>query len=284
MKPVEAIRERVSGAVFARIAGDEGPARRDRIHGAVGPRRFGPTDPIHRVHRDPAMFIGGIRALLLQSLHPLAMAAVDQHSGYRGDPWGRLQRTSTYLAETTFGTIDDADRAIALVRAVHRHIHGVAPDGRSYAASDPRLLLWVHVAQIDSFMRAHDRFAAEPLNSAERDTYVAQAGILARLLGAADVPNSVAELDESLHGFRGELTGTTAARETSRFLLVTPPVPLAQRVPYGMLSAAAVSLLPLWARWQLRLPWVPVTEATVIRAGGLAMVRTIDWMMNPSPS
>ncbi|MGX7835769.1 oxygenase MpaB family protein, partial [Campylobacter fetus subsp. venerealis] len=90
-----------------RVAGDEGPARRERIHTAPGPRRFGPDSAIWRVHADASMFPGGIRALLLQSLHPLAMAAVDQHSGFRGDPWGRLNRTSAFLAETTFGRTED---------------------------------------------------------------------------------------------------------------------------------------------------------------------------------
>ena len=130
----------MGAVIFARIAGDEGPQRRHRILHAEGPRRFTPDDAISVVHGDASMFAGGIRALLLQSLHPLAMAAVDQHSGYRGDPWGRLQRTSTFLAETTFGTIEDADRAVAVVRAVHDRVRGTAPDGRAYAASDPHLV------------------------------------------------------------------------------------------------------------------------------------------------
>ena len=115
------------------------------------------------------MFIGGIRALLLQSLHPLAMAAVAQHSDYRGDPWGRLQRTSYFLAVTTFGQASDAREAIARVKAVHRHVTGTAPDGRPYAASDPHLLTWVHIAEADSFLRAHTRFGAEPLDQAGRE-------------------------------------------------------------------------------------------------------------------
>src|SRR5690349_10583099 len=108
------------------------------------------------------MFVGGITALLLQSLHPLAMAAVAGHSGYRGDPWGRLQRTSYFLAVTTFGRAIDARDAITRVQAIHQRITGTAPDGRPYAASDPHLLTWVHIAEADSFLRAHVRFGARP--------------------------------------------------------------------------------------------------------------------------
>ena len=113
------------------------------------------------------MFVGGIRALLLQSLHPLAMAGVTDHSGFEGDPWGRLQRTSYFLAVTTFGTAADADRMVAAVRSVHERVVGTAPDGRAYAASDPHLLRWVHVAEIDSFLAAHQRYGGN--RSTRRD-------------------------------------------------------------------------------------------------------------------
>lgn len=285
MNPVDVVRARMAAAIFARVAGVEGPARRDRIHLAAGPRRFGPDSAIWRVHSDASMFVGGMRALLLQSLHPQAMAAVDQHSGYRGDPWGRLQRTSTFLAETTFGTIRDADRAVAIVRAVHGRITGVSDDGQPYAASDPHLLRWVHVAEIDSFLRAHDRFGARPLDPAGRDSYVAETAHVARALGAVDVPETVAELDELLALYRPELRGTPAARRAARFILVHPPVPLPLRAPYGLLSAAAVSMMPWWTRLPLRLPWLPVTEATAVRASGIAVTGAIRWAMSgPAPS
>lgn len=270
--------------IFERVAGEEGPRRRDRIHLTPGPRRFAPGSAILRVHSDASMFVGGMRALLLQSLHPLAMAAVDQHSGYRGDPWGRLQRTSTFLAETTFGTVDDADRAIRIVRAVHKRITGVAPDGRPYAASDPHLIRWVHLAEIDSFLRAHDRYGADPLDPAGRDEYVRQTAFVARGLGAVDVPETVDELDAALASYRPELRGTAAARRTARFILLTPPIPVALRPAYGLLSSVAVSMMPWWTRFPLRLPFLPVTEATAVRAGGIAMTSTIRWALGPAES
>jgi len=283
MNPLESVRRRVGETIFSRVAGDEGPARRDRIHFSAGPRRFTSGSAIHRVHSDASMFVGGIRALLLQSMHPLAMAAVDAHSGFRGDPWGRLQRTSTFLAETTFGTIEDADRAVAVVRAVHERVRGTAPDGRAYAASDPHLVRWVHVAEIDSFLRAHDRYGAKPLDTAGRDAYVSETAHVARALGAIHVPETVAELDQVLADYRPELHGTPAARRAARFILVPPPVPLTLRAPYGLLSAAAVGMMPRWTRWPLRLPYLPIVEATAVRTSGVAITEAIRWAMGSGP-
>src|SRR6201999_1992097 len=130
---LDTLQRRLGQALFARVAGPRGPERRARF-AAPGPRWFEDDAPIRTVHGDAAMFVGGLRALLLQSLHPLAMAAVAQHSDYKKDPWGRLQRTSTFLAGTTFGRETDARAAIARVRAVHEHVTGTAPDGRAYAA------------------------------------------------------------------------------------------------------------------------------------------------------
>ena len=141
------------------------------------------------------MFPGGVAALLLQSLHPLAMAGVAGHSGYKGDPWGRLQRTSHFLATTTFGTVEDAEAAIERVRGIHERVRGHDPKGRPYRASDPRLLRWVHVAEAHSFLTAHQRYALEPLTAGEADTYVAQSALVAGRLGATDLPTTVAELD-----------------------------------------------------------------------------------------
>jgi uncharacterized protein (DUF2236 family) len=283
MNPAEAVRKRVGDTIFSRVAGDEGPARRDRIHRSQGPRRYLPGSAIHVVHSDASMFVGGIRALLLQSLHPLAMAAVDAHSGFRGDPWGRLQRTSTFLAETTFGTIEDADRAIAVVRAVHERVRGTAPDGRAYVASDPHLIRWVHIAEIDSFLRAHDRYGARPLDSAGRDAYVAETAHIARALGAVDVPETVADLDQLLADYRPELAGTPAARAAARFILVRPPVPLALRAPYTLMSAAAIGLMPRWTRLPLRLPYLPIAEATAVRASGHVVTAGIRWAIGAGP-
>ena len=278
---VHDVRNRLGERLFARVAGPEGPARRDRIHHTPGPRWFPEDAPIRQVHGDASMFVGGVRALLLQSLHPLAMAGVAAHSGFKGDPWGRLQRTSHFLAVTTFGTAEDAEAMVRRIRAVHATVVGTAPDGRPYAASDPHLLRWVHVAEIDSFLAAHQRYGARPLDQAGRDRYVAEVARVAEELGVDEPPRSEADLRDQLAGYRPELATTPAARETARFLLLHPPLPVLARVPYGALSAAAVSLLPRWARRKLVLPYLPLTEAVVVRAAGATVTRTIRWAMRP---
>jgi uncharacterized protein (DUF2236 family) len=281
VRTVRDVRRDVGERLFLRVAGPEGPRRRDRIHGAVGERWFDEGAEIRQVHGDASMFAGGIRALLLQSLHPLAMAGVMDHSGFEGDPWGRLQRTSLFLAVTTFGTAEDAEKMIAAIRRVHDTVVGTAPDGRPYSANDPHLLRWVHVAEIDSFLTAHQRHGARPLDQAGRDGYVAQTARVAEALGAVDPPRSEAELRAQLADYRPELTATPAARQTARFLLLRPPIPVLARAPYTALSAAAVSMLPRWARRQLLLPYFPVTEATVVRGAGEVVTRTIRWAMSP---
>lgn len=275
------VRGRLGEAIFHRVAGPDGAQHRDRIHYSPGPRWFEPGSPITRVHGDASMFVGGIRALLMQTLHPVAMQAVSEHSGFRGDMWGRLARTSRFLAVTTFGAADDAQQAVDVVRAIHERVTGTTPEGAPYSAADPHLLLWVHVAEVDSFLLAHDVYGAEPLAPAERDEYVAQAGEVARRLGVPEPPLTVADLRAVLADFRPELRGTPQAREAIRYLLVKPPLPLAARAPYGVLTSAAVGLMPVWTRRHLRLPWLPVTERTVVRGLGAAAVGTIRWAMTP---
>lgn len=274
-------RARLGDMIFSRVAGPEGPGNRARIHDTPGPRWFGPERPIRRVHGDASMFIGGLTALLLQSLHPLAMAAVAAHSGFRGDPWGRLQRTSTFLAVTTYGPADSAQEACERVRAVHDSVRGTTSEGQDYTAADPHLLCWVHVAEVDSFLRAHQRYGARPLDDDECDAYVADAARIATALGVPDPPVDRAGLRERLAAYRGELRATGEARSTARFLLLNPPVPLLARLPYAVIAANAVSLLPGWASRALWLPRVPAAEGVCVRPLGVAVTAGIRWALTP---
>src|SRR5579864_3617256 len=192
------IRGRIGAAIIERVAGPPDAARRRPAEASQGERWFGEDRPIRNVHSDSAMFIGAIRALLLQSLHPLAMAAVAEHSDYRGDPWGRLQRTSHFVGVTTFGRTVEAQQAIARVRAIHQRVTGTAPDGRPYAASDPHLLTWVHLAEVDSFLAAHARFGSSRLDQAGRDGYVADMARIGAAIGVPDPPLSEASLGERI--------------------------------------------------------------------------------------
>ncbi|WP_042377299.1 oxygenase MpaB family protein [Streptacidiphilus melanogenes] len=276
----ERLRRDVGTAIFARVAGPDGEEVRSRIHDTPGPRWFAPDRPIRTVHADASMFVGGLSALLLQTLHPLAMAAVDQHSAYRHSPWGRLQRTSVFLATTTYGTAPDAQAAVDRVRSVHAEVHGAAPDGRRYDATDPHLLEWVHLAEIRCFLAAYRRYGAEPLTPRQEDGYVADTARVARALGVLTPPTDVAGLERRFAEFHAELSATPAAREAARYLVLDPPLPLVARPAYLGLSLAAVDLLPWWARIALGLPLPMPVRASAPVAGHL-LVRGIRWATRP---
>lgn len=246
--PVRTLQRRLGELLRDRVAGSDAGERGPQIWGKPGERWFSPGDPIWRVHEDAAMFPGGVAALLLQSLHPIAMAGVAGHSGYKGDPWGRLQRTSNYIAVTTYGTIPDALALINQVRAVHERVRGKDERGRPYRAGDPHLLTWIHVAEIASFLWTHRLYGPRPLSDADADTYVEQTGVPARLLGVPEPPRTVAELEATIERFRPELELSDKAAETIDFLLRTPPLSGIARPGYAAIAAGGIAALPDWAR------------------------------------
>ena len=224
-----------------------------------GSRWFSESDPIWRVHADASMFVGGIRALLLQSLHPLAMAGVAGHSGYRSDPWGRLQRTSALPSpRTTFGTADDAEAAVALVRGIHSGSAGRAPDGRPYAASRPAPARLGARRRGRQLPAPHTSGSARPgcPRPSEADRYVAQSGAVAARLGVRrPTADGRRARGHARRPTGPSSTGTPAARDAARFLLLHPPLPLGRHDPgTARLAAGAVALLPAWAKEMLRLP------------------------------
>lgn len=273
----ESLRTSIAGTLRDRVIGPDAEQKARLLFESTDPPMFAEGRAIRVVHGDSSMFIGGLRALLLQSLHPLAMAGVAQHSDYRNDPWGRLQRTADFVATTTFGTREMAAQAVARVRAVHERVTGSARDGRPYAANDPHLLRWVHVAEADSFLAAHRAYGAVRLTNQQRDEYVADIALVAEQLGVVDPPRSERALRDELRRFRGELRSTPEARQATRYLLLSPPLPALGRVPYGMIAAAAVATLPAWTRPMLRLPWLPLTERLAVQPLGALISGTIRW-------
>ncbi|MBJ7505124.1 MAG: DUF2236 domain-containing protein [Ilumatobacteraceae bacterium] len=245
----------------------------------TAPRWFADDRPIRRVHSDAAMFIGGLRALLVQSLHPLAMAGVAQHSDFRNDPWGRLQRTADFLAATSFGPASEAQRSIDVINRVHERVVGVASDGRAYSARDPHLLRWVHIIEIDSFLTAHQRFGEFPLDEAGCDGYVQDTAFIARKLGVTAPPESARALRDQISSYRGEVRASKESRDAMRYLLLEPPLPLVARAAYSLLVAATISTLPRWSRPHLGLPYLPVTERLALRPLGDVITRVVRWAM-----
>lgn len=277
---LDGVRARLGGAVLGLVAGPDGERAHRQIFDTPGPRWFPAGSPICRVHGDASMYLGGLRALMLQSLHPVAMAAVAEHSSYRTELWGRVASTSRFVAVTTFGRADDAESAVAAVRRVHATVRGRTADGTPYHADDPHLLEWVHVAEVDSFLTAHQRFGRQRLTPDEADEYLAQAGSVTLRLGARRVPVTTRELADTIESYRGELAATPEAREAVRHLL-TAPLPWPARIPYGALYAAAAASLPGWARGMLGVPRLPVVESLAVAPAGYlvgrAMVGGLRW-------
>ncbi|MGY5882783.1 oxygenase MpaB family protein [Modestobacter lacusdianchii] len=230
---------------------------------------FGPDSVSWRIHSDPAFSVGGIRALLLQALHPVAMDGVHRFStAFASDPWARLTRTAEYVATLTFGTRRDALRQVRRVRGLHRDKSAVEETtGRQYRVDDADLLLWVHNCEVESLLSTARR-AGVPLTDADADRYVEEQVVAAVLVGCeeADVPRTVAELDAYFAGVRARLAVTPAARSASRFVLV-PPMPgwvqllTPARPAWSTLASLGAATLPGWARRLYGLPGFGVTDA-----------------------
>jgi uncharacterized protein (DUF2236 family) len=224
---------------------------------------FGPASVTWRVSADLSAPVAGLRALLVQALHPLAMAGVDQHSDWRTDPVGRLAATSGYEVTVTFGDRASARRVAGRVRAIHEHVRGVDPvTGLPYAASDPALLLWVHAGLVDSGLATSALFGT-PLTDADADAYVAEMTVAAELLGVPHdmVPDNVAALERYFAAVRPELRRTPAAVESTGYLLDPPGLDEDIAELWQDIRDAVVIALPDWARDMYGYPALPPLTA-----------------------
>ena len=297
---------RVLGSLFGR----EGPPFDPERH-AGDPGLLGPGSASWRLLAEPAAIAGGLRALLTQLLHPLAMAGVADHSAYREDPLGRLSRTSAYVTVSSLGSTPEALTVTQRVRAVHDRVVGVAPDGRPYRADDPHLLVWVSIALTSSFLRADERWAPFPLDAADRDRFVLEQSRLAALLdprvdlrpfhrdeatrrelrdGAVELPlldggglpRSVAELDDALAAFGPELAVGAQGEDAMRFLR-RPPLPRGARLGYRSFLLGALGSMPREHRRLLGLLEGDAAAGLAMRQTG-ALLTTMRLATGPSPA
>jgi uncharacterized protein (DUF2236 family) len=224
---------------------------------------FGPASVTWRLSGDLSRPVAGLRALMMQALHPLAMAGVDQHSDWRQDPVGRLAATSAYLATVSFGDRAAAERAGARVRRIHEYVTGVDPvTGQRYEASDPALLLWVHVALVESTLVACELFGTPP-QADDADRYVAEMVVAAELVGVPRdrIPANLAALHAYIEAERPELRCTPAASESMAYLLDPPGLEEDLAEIWADIRDGAVSSLPDWARQMYGYTVPPLTPA-----------------------
>ncbi len=273
----EPLRRALQGQVRRLTAADGRRVDFTRPPGAAG--WFDADAVCWRVHADfVPMLVGGIRALLLQALHPLALAAVWDHSNLRGDLRGRLGRTALFIAATTYGDAAMAAQAVARVRAIHAPLHGTAPDGRAYAAADPALLTWVHVAEVSSFLDAWLLLGGDALSPQDQDRYYAETARVAQALGAAQVPVTRAAAQDYLQAMRTQLAGGERARAILALLRG-----LGRGGPRHWLDRpyidAGCALLPPWARGMYGLPEVDRRRDAVLLAALRPNVSLLRWAL-----
>lgn len=210
---------------------------------------FGPDSVTWKVHADfPGMMAGGIAALMLQTLHPRALAGVWDHSSFRDDALGRLRRTTMFVAATTYAPTADAERIIRRVNRIHDRVHGTTADGQPYSAHDPDLLTWVHCTEMASFLDGYMRYRRAGLDIAIQDRYFDETRRVAEALGARNVPDSRAAMDEFFEAMQPQLRFDERSRDTLAVLdAMDLPIPVAG-VSRRLFLGAGAALLPAWAR------------------------------------
>jgi uncharacterized protein (DUF2236 family) len=210
-------------------------------------------------------------------LHPAVLAGVWDHSNFRADMLGRLRRTARFIAVTTYGGREESEAAIARVREIHRHVRGIMPNGETYSGQDPNLLTWVHATETLSFLRAWVRYAEPRMPRADQDRYFAEAAVVARALGAADVPTNRAQTENYIERMRPALSVDARTREVAGLLLQHPGRDL-NAAPLALVQLAAVDLLPDWARRMHGLR-SPLLSLPLVDTGTRALARTVRWAL-----
>jgi uncharacterized protein (DUF2236 family) len=276
------IRNRIQSQILSLTGASLGQIDLDSPKGDPG--LFGPESMPWKVHGDfTSMMIGGISALLLQMLHPLALAGVWDHSNFRQDMLGRLRRTSLFISGTTYGNTRDAEWLIDKVRTIHLQVVGSAPDGRPYAASDPDLLTWVHVAEVSSFLGAYLRHLDPAMPGADQDRYYEEIALVAERLGARNVPKSRRAVADYLDAMRPQMLCDERTLEVVR-LLRDAPAPSALAKPFGnLMMQAGIELLPTWAMAMLGLR-LPDWQRPLIRAGVQRTAPMLRWALRNGAS
>ena len=242
---------------------------------------FPPDSVAWRVNGDiVTMMIGGVSGLLLQMLHPAVLAGVWDHSDFRADMHGRLRRTAKFIAVTTYDHAHNGQAAIDRVRRIHDKLSGVLPDSAPYRVSDPRLLAWVHVTEITSFLDAWVRYGDPSMSRADQDAYIAEMARIGRALGADPVPTDRLEADALIHAMRGELRADARTREVAELVMRQRIGGAAERASAALVMAAGADLLPRWAREMHGLP----AASPLTQAGVRALARGLDWVYRGSPN
>lgn len=245
-----------------------------------GPGLFLPTDAPWVAHADLATLVGGVRALLMQALHPGSLAGVRSHSRYKDDPLGRLSGTIRWLTVTTYGSYEAIAGEANRVNRMHDRVKGEyqTAEGKSqgYRAADPNLLRWVHIAFMDSFLRSHQTYSTRPLPGGA-DAYIRLWSKSVEPLGLTDVPMDEASLLSELARYRAELVVTEDTRETIHWIK-NPPLPATSKPMYALFFQSAVASLPQEYQEMMGLRAAPLSILQPVTTRVLKLMR---WAIGP---
>lgn len=275
-KMIEATKDQVVRAIASLFSHGQQPLERTLDY-HNDPGLLGPESVSWQVIGDASAFVGGIRALLVQTAHPEVVAGVEDHSRYRVDPLGRLTRTSAYVTETTYGAMPEVNAAVAAVRQAHRPVRGTSARGNAYSAGDPAMAAWVHNVLTDSFLAAYQSYGPLRLTIREADQFVEEQTRIGHLLGASPLPNDSRSLDRWIRD-HAALEPSEAQRSSVEFLQ-KPPLAVPVKVGYGFLYRAAVATVPSSIAHTIGVE-VGHRDAMI----GRASVRALRWALGSSPS
>jgi uncharacterized protein (DUF2236 family) len=275
MTPFDGLRRRVVANTTGLFAHADDPLEHTLDHRG-DPGLFGPGSVTWEVMGDPAAFVGGIRALMIQAAHPEVVAGVKDHSTYRTDPLGRLSRTSNYVTATSYGAMPEVAAAVAMVRRAHLPVHGRSHREIAYSAGTPRFAAWVHNSLTESFLAANQAFGSKILTPTEADRFVAEQARIGALLDADPLPQTAAELSDWVAN-HPDLAASPGMVETMEFLQ-KPPLPPMIRVGYSALSKAAVSIMP-----DRLCPILGISPTPGSEVIGRAAVDFMRWALGYSP-
>ena len=273
---VASVRDRVVEATTSLFSHGPRPLA-DTLQHAPDPGLLGPDSVSWRVIGDASAFLGGIRALIVQTAHPEVVAGVEQHSRYRDDPFGRLTRTSFYVTETTYGAMPEVERAVAMVRQAHGPVRGRSERDRPYSAGHPELAAWVHNVLTESFLAAYQAYGPTPLTPDEADRFVDEQTRIGALLGADPLPTTADELTAWVRDHPA-LARTDDLGHALDFLK-DPPLSIPVKLGYGRLFNAAVATMP-----DRLLEITGLSVQRCARGVGNVATASLRWALGSSPS
>ena len=282
IKVVRVIRDKIALYIRALLSGAENgvPEWTPLVEAGEDAGLFKPTDAAWVVHADVATMIGGIRALLLQALHPGSLAGVMQHSRYEEDALGRLSGTIRWLTICTFGSKEALEVESARVRQMHERVKGKfsTNDGseRNYKASDSDLLMWVHVAFTDSFLAAHQEYGVKEINP---DEYVKQWANAVTPLGVLNPPQNLHELQAVLKSYEPQLRVDENSKRVIQFIQNPPTFAGMTKLVYSIMFSAAFHLL---SEEQQKAIGVDAMPAAVSNISATVMMQTIRTILGPN--